>query len=520
MHPSTPTGASSQDLTRVNYGPMVSLAPRTLHLAPCTLHLAPRTPHLACLTARNPLAIGLALSSLARGRTCTSSACLTACNPLAIGLALSSFGSRAHLYLFCLPHGSQPPLPSDLLSRPSARVACLTARKPSRHRTCSLVLWLEGAPAPLLLASRLATPPCHRTCSLVLWLGSLASRLAPLPPPDLLSRPLARGRTCTSSACLTARNPLVSGPETAPLPPLPHSYTPSRRRLLEGSRVGQQGQRDYSMRQRDRQGRRAHSMRQRASSERQRSRHYRHTTNTRTTPRGSYASSSSSLDPTGATTAWQPSFAALARVSTRSTQRSGASSTTSREPIPLTRSSVGSRREHMMPSSRRRLAPHIPSPTTRSCGRRSNRLASSQCRSSGAHTSTSTICLQPLRQPRRVPLTMSARSGLSKTRQTAASGIRPPSGPGSRAVGASGAFRLWRTLPRRPGPPSSLSHSALVEHPRKSTRRSSRLGLWSPLSSRSGGSYALTNAVTRLRLLAMTAPASPFRQPLQHIRHV
>ena len=78
MHPSTPTGASSQDLTRVNYGPMVSLAPRTLHLAPCTLHLAPRT----------------------------------------------SLASRLATLL-----------PSDLLSRP----------------------WLEGAPAPLLLASRLAT---------------------------------------------------------------------------------------------------------------------------------------------------------------------------------------------------------------------------------------------------------------------------------------------------------------------------------------------------------------------------
>ena len=210
MHPSTPTGASSQDLTRVNYGPMVSLAPRTLHLAPCTLHLAPRTPHLACLTARNPLAIGLALSSLARGRTCTSSACLTACNPLAIGLALSSFGSRAHLYLFCLPHGSQPPLPSDLLSRPSARVACLTARKPSRHRTCSLVLWLEGAPAPLLLASRLATPL----------------------PSDLLSRPLAR------VACLTARTPLATGPALSSLGSrahlhlfcLPHGLQPSRLR--------------------------------------------------------------------------------------------------------------------------------------------------------------------------------------------------------------------------------------------------------------------------------------------------
>ena len=157
MHPSTPTGASSQDLTRVNCGSMVSLAPRTLHLAPCTLHLAPRTSHLACLAARNPLAIGLALSSLARGRTCTSSACLTACNPLAIGLALSSFGSRAHLHLFCLPHGSQPPLAIGLALSSLGSGRLPHGSHPSRHRTCSLVPWLEGAPAPLLLASRLAT---------------------------------------------------------------------------------------------------------------------------------------------------------------------------------------------------------------------------------------------------------------------------------------------------------------------------------------------------------------------------
>ena len=209
MHPSTPTGASSQDLTRVNCGSMVSLAPRTLHLAPCTLHPAPRTSLASRLATL--LAIGLALSSLARGRTCTSSACLTACNPLAIGLALSSFGSRAHLHLFCLPHGSQPPLPLDLLSRPLARVACLTARKPPRHRTCSLVLWLEGAPAPLLLASRLATPPL---------------------PSDLLSRPLAR------VACLTARTPRATGPAPSSLGSrahlhlfcLPHGLQPSRLR--------------------------------------------------------------------------------------------------------------------------------------------------------------------------------------------------------------------------------------------------------------------------------------------------
>ena len=115
MHPSTPTGASSQDPTRVNCGSMVSLAPRTLHFAPCTLHLAPRTSHLAPR----------------------------------------------------LPCGSQP----------------------SCHRTCSLVLWLEGAPAPLLLASRLATPL----------------------PSDLLSRPLAR------VACLTARTPLAIEPALSSL---------------------------------------------------------------------------------------------------------------------------------------------------------------------------------------------------------------------------------------------------------------------------------------------------------------
>ena len=79
---------------------------------------------------------------------------------------------------------------------------------PSRHRTCSLVLWLEGAPAPLLLASRLATPL----------------------PSDLLSRPLARGRTRSSSACLTARNPLAIGLALSSFGSgrLPHGSHPSR----------------------------------------------------------------------------------------------------------------------------------------------------------------------------------------------------------------------------------------------------------------------------------------------------
>ena len=263
---------------------------------------------------------------------------------------------------------------------------------------------------------------------------------------------------------------------------------------------------------------RGYSMRQRDLSEIQRSHYFRHTTDTWTPPRRSYASLSSSRDPMGATTAWQPSFATSARVSTRLTRRLGASSMTSREPKPPTRSSVGSRRDHTTPSSQRRPVLHIPSPTTRSCGRRSSRLAYSQCRSSGAHTSTSTIRSQPSRRRQRVLLTTSACSGPSKTRQTAASGTRPPSGPSSRAVGASGVLRVWRTLPHQQGPPTSLLHSVLVAHRRRSTRRSSRRGLWSPLSSRSGGSCALTNAVTRPRRQAMTAPASPFRRPLQHIR--
>ena len=208
MHPSTPTGASSQDLTRVNCGSMVSLAPRTLHLAPCTLHLAPRTSHPAPRTRAwvvPSLSTGYKVLLLNWGWTCvrwSRGTPLALCTlHLAPCLPRGSqpschrtcslvLGSRAHLHLFCLPHGLQPPC----------------------HRTCSLVLWLEGAPAPLLLASRLATPLAiglalssfgsgrlphgshpsrHRTCSLVPWREGapapllLAPRLATLSSPDL-----------------------------------------------------------------------------------------------------------------------------------------------------------------------------------------------------------------------------------------------------------------------------------------------------------------------------------------------
>ena len=147
----------------VTGAPHLALAPHTSRLAPRLPHGSHPSRHRTCSLvlwlegAPAPLLLASRLAtplpSDLLSRPLARVACLTARNLLAIGLALSSFGARAHLHLFCLPHGSQP--------------------------------------------------PCHRTCSLVLWLGSLASRLATLSPSDLLSRPLARGRTCTSSACRT-----------------------------------------------------------------------------------------------------------------------------------------------------------------------------------------------------------------------------------------------------------------------------------------------------------------------------